>query len=131
MNNVDSKSFGETNDCTVRTLSIVSGMTYNEAHEVAQRAGRLHRRGMVSRKLLDFVETTTPLKFEKVEFSDFGITRMSVSRFKKLFPNGRFYVRAKINGGGHAFAIVDGVQKNALHYQTDRTMIQTAWKVVA
>ena len=41
----DSYALGETKDCSVRALTVVSGRPYREVHEVFRKCGRRHRRG--------------------------------------------------------------------------------------
>lgn len=40
-----SKRIGESNDCMVKAMAIAGRMTYNEAHLIAQKAGRKKREG--------------------------------------------------------------------------------------
>lgn len=41
-----SRAFGETNDCTVRAITAVTGLPYGQVHKVCAEHGRRKRRGM-------------------------------------------------------------------------------------
>jgi len=52
----DSKGHKETNDCSVKALTAISGRPYAEVHAICKEAGRLPRKGMHNQAILNIVK---------------------------------------------------------------------------
>jgi hypothetical protein len=90
----------EANDCTVRALAAVNGMTYEEAHAAMAAAGRVARRGL----RLDALRAVYAAQGGGgyVNRGD----RPTLASFMREQGPGRYVVLVK----GHVFALVDHVQ---------------------
>ena len=123
---------GERNDCTVRALWNATGTTYREAHDYLrincnrQPTKRLKRRATVS--AFDSGGNVLGCTFTRVigATGQNGIKRgrMTVARFIRENPKGRFYCAKK----GHAFAIVDGELVDSRRVKFG-ALINSAWIV--
>lgn len=112
---IDRDGIDDTNDCTVKALVMSTpGMDYATAHSIMAHFGRKPRKGMRSREAMDHLAKCT------IDYS----CRMSLGKFLKLRPTGRFYVHNR----NHAFAIVDGT---VLDYRARgcNTKILGAWEI--
>jgi len=95
----------ETKDCTVRALSVWAGITYAEAHALASAAGRPDRKGWYPHEFLDTLGKRLQVNPDLPTYAGRRLpSRMTVGRFAKENPRGRFYCVVR----GHALAIVDG-----------------------
>lgn len=109
--------FTQNSDCTVRALSVAASIPYTNAHIIAEKAGRKYGKKFSSRLLID-AAINNGISFQKVERA-----RMTVARFLKEYPTGRFYARKN----GHAFAIIDGVISDDT---SGRCRVRDAWQLV-
>lgn len=91
----------ERRNCTVIALAASAGIPYDIAHRIAEQAGRQKNRGFVSSKLLKYYNKHVG----KTAFRKSKRSPITVQKFCKRYPTGRYFVRKR----GHAFAIVDGV----------------------
>lgn len=88
-------------NCTVIALAATTGLSYDVAHSIAEAAGRKKNKGFKSEKLIKFFSKKQgSTQFRKVKRS-----AITVQKFCKNYPTGRYYVRKR----GHAYAIVDGI----------------------
>lgn len=116
----DSLSMKEDNDCTVKALAIALDVPYKLAHRHLQlHCGRRQGKGVVSRKVIPQSLKNTPYKVGPYTNEN----RVSLSRFCKNHPKGRFYVAIS----GHAVAVVDGVVYD--HTDSSRRMVKWAIRV--
>lgn len=94
-------TFKEDRDCTVKAFAIAMGTTYAIARaHLKAKCGRVDGRGIVSRRVLPDSLKSTPYRIGPYSKSN----RISLGRFCKEHPVGRFYVSVR----GHAIAVVDG-----------------------
>ena len=87
-------------NCTVIALAAVTGLPYDQAHTIAKKAGRKDDRGFQSSKLIKYFNT----KFGRNQFRKIKRSTITVQKFCKKYPEGRYFVRKR----GHAYAIIDG-----------------------
>lgn len=87
-------------NCTVVALAATTGLPYDEAHVIAEKAGRLLNKGFRSEKLIKYFNE----KHGRNQFRKVKRTTITVQKFCKKYPKGSYYVRKK----GHAYAIIDG-----------------------
>jgi hypothetical protein len=97
---------GETNDCHVRALALVLGISYQESHKLHEELGR--KPG---------TPTTYGICNELVK--RFGMKRIDIWRkgesFKARYPTVKQFVwdhpkgKYLVHRNGHAFAIIDGI----------------------
>lgn len=87
-------------NCTVVALAAATGLPYDEAHKIAEKAGRLFNKGFRSEKLIKYFNT----KHGRNQFRKVKRTAITVQKFCKKYPKGSYYVRKK----GHAYAIING-----------------------
>lgn len=127
-----SKHPKERNDCTVRALATVCGVSYDEAYDFIQSEGRASNSAVNFNRImygvLDpvigdprtvFGFTATRQTFPAVK----GQRRMNPATFRKRFPTGRYVVWT----ARHVFAIIDGVAYDT-HRQREDRCIYGAWK---
>lgn len=106
-------------NCTVLALAYSANISYAEAFELAKQAGREDNRGFRSEKLIAHAnKALEDNRFYKVKRSP-----ITVQKFCKTYPIGRYYVRKK----GHAYAIIDGVVYDK-EQPRPRERILEAWK---
>lgn len=105
-------------DCTIKALAAAAAIPYEQAHAIAEEAGR--RRGRVFKSSV-LIEAAKDAGFN---FRKIRGTGMTINRFTKKYPQGRFYARKK----GHAFAIVDGVVSDKT---TLGSRIVDVWQLVS
>ena len=110
----------EDRDCTVRATAIAAQISYKEAHALLALHGRKNRRGILYSVFLNRLKAhggqIGSYRVESVKMPDCWLTRIwtfglptksvSLARFLKDFPKGRFVVRTR----GHVFAVIDGQQ---------------------
>lgn len=88
-------------NCTVIALAYSANIPYDEAFELAKQAGRKDNKGFNSKKLIAFANK----KLGRSCFRKAKRSTITVQKFCKKYPTGRYYVRKR----GHAYAIIDGV----------------------
>ena len=91
------KDIGDTNNCTIVALSIAAGISYEEAYEIGEEAGRKKGNGFYTNKLMQKARKKG-IVFEKLRFKE-----ITINKFLKMNLKGRFLVRRR----GHAFTIID------------------------
>ena len=96
---LNSSGLRENNDCTVKGLARASGVLYAVAHSAMKAAGRKERKGV---RLAALIEDR---KIPGFLFRNLNIPTMTIARFVRENPTGRFLIRRR----KHAFAIADGV----------------------
>lgn len=123
----------EKNDCTVRALALVTGASYDDAHDFIKQEGS---RGAASGVNFDrfvygvldpvigeprfiFGHTAKRQTFPAVK----GQRRMNPGTFHKKFPKGRFIVST----ARHVYAVIDGVTYD-LHQERADRCIYSAWE---
>lgn len=126
----NSKTFNETNDCSVKAACVAFDISYEDAHEVMRMFGRKNRGGMLRTfdamafiakchdKTLTWVSpihfiTKYPLPHCKVLKS---VTSLHPYRFPEVWQDGQTYIMLV---RGHVFTIRNGINhdwscKNAL-----------------
>ena len=92
----------ERSDCTVRALTTVSGLPYDQVHEAFRIAGRKDRRGVKAKKVIQKVCRILNLKAIQVQRSG------SVRKLIKRYPVGSLFCTMR----GHAFPVIDGIIKD-------------------
>ena len=104
---LESRGFAETNDCTVKSLSISTGIPYPAAHKLLKDRGRRTRRGTHMHKVEDVLKSIG-FKFERVNSAEvyrrFGRTVRTFERDIARMPT-RFGI---LGVSGHVAAFRDG-----------------------
>lgn len=115
-----SQLIGESKDCSVKALAIALDTSYRNAHRHLElRCGRVKGRGIMSSQVLPDSLRKTPYKIGPYSRTK----KVSISRFCKDHPKGRFYIAVS----GHAIAIVDGVVFDTV--DAPRRMVKWAIRV--
>ena len=122
----ESKRPKQKNDCTVRALSNVLALDYDQAYEIVKERGRKsHGRAFFP----------APRQNDEVQGSRFvwhsfpavkGEPRMSLERFCEEYRVGRFIVRT----AKHVFAVIDGVVWDTEPERPDRC-VYGVWVVIS
>lgn len=113
----DSAKYCEANDCAVKAIAIVCGVSYEEAYKTCKALGRKDRRGTHTH-IIEKAVKYFGKKYETVDskarfFTPMRVlfnwtpTRMTVNqitKFNTLWQNGTFLVYTK----SHVFAVKDG-----------------------
>lgn len=107
----------EQNDCTVKAISIVCGISYDQARIECSKHGRRDRRGMSRLELYKLVERMG-FKWERVLPNDFiarypsphcnvlkNVTTHHMDRFKNAWVDGHTYM---VHTRNHVLAVVNG-----------------------
>ena len=139
-----SSQYGETNDCTVKAMAVALGTTYEDAHDLARRAGRRPGKGLVSSAFIRFVERDRGAKFERVYHrNDSRVGTPILTTENKKYLRGLKTVRqfrpwmfGGTNGGEryyarvskHALGIADGEVVDFTKNRCHRFL--TIWKCV-
>lgn len=89
----------ESNDCTVRAITVAFKMPYCDTHRMLAKWGRVQRRGIY---LSQFMKQTPVINEQKHIHKTCFMTILS---FVKKFPKGTYLCRKS----RHAFAIIDGI----------------------
>ena len=92
---MSAEGFKERNDCAVRALALVTGISYKDAHSKFKSLGRKNGRGT---RNTDIDKVMAELNF----VHDKG--PRTVSRLLQKYPKGNVYVVVR----RHAFAVIDG-----------------------
>ena len=94
----------DNNSCTIRALSIASGISYEEAFQIGKEAGRKIGCGFPTSKLMKSARKNG-IEFKKMKYKS-----ITLQKFLSLGLVGRFVVRRR----GHTFAIIGGVIHDAV-----------------
>lgn len=121
----DSKRPKQRNDCTVRALTLVAEIPYDEAYDYLAKRGRKcsrgtffpKRRGDDSAFGLAFIWQSFP--------AEKGKRRMNIGDFCEAHPTGTYIART----AKHVFAVIDGVVYDA-HRQAPYRCVYGCWKVL-
>lgn len=90
----------EANDCTVRALATIKGLSYNEAHKImAEKGGRVNRKGVIS------IMTTKAYATQGLEETNMYREQPTFNQFMKQNPNFTGVVGVR----GHVFTVRKGV----------------------
>ena len=118
-----SKRPKQKNDCTVRALSLVLDLSYDNVYEFLASEGGICSNGF---KLKDFLanEDVHPqiqsLTNFQVQWRAFqavkGKPRMNPPQFVQDFPQGRFILKT----AGHVFAVIDGTTFDTVMPRSNR-----------
>lgn len=97
---------GDTNACTVHTLSAISGKPFEECQSIAASFGRRFGKGMLVRDIVKMLRS----EFDNIEINRFRVwgedlKQPTIAQFIKDNPTGTHYVCTR----NHALAIIDGV----------------------
>lgn len=109
-------ALGDTNDCTVKAISVVTGRPYKEVHEVMARHGRKARHGAnwrvilgalnelgfqtKSRPMFDFIS-----RYPGAHCGLRSVTSHHPERFPGVWRDGKAYI---FDFGNHVAAVVNG-----------------------
>lgn len=109
---------GDSNNCTIISLSLAASIPYEKANEIGIKAGRKKNEGFHLEPLYEEARKKG-IKIEKINIERKG----NLKQFISDFPLGRFVVEKK----GHAFCIINGkvhdVMKNSMN-----SRIQSAYR---
>lgn len=96
----DRRAKNETNDCTVRALATIKGLSYNEAHKImAEKAGRVNRKGVIG------FMTTEAYATQGLEEKDMYGEQPTFAAFMRNNPNFTGIIGVR----GHVFTVRKGV----------------------
>jgi hypothetical protein len=121
-----SRAMGEYNDCSVKAVAVVLGLSYADAHLWLDMSGRQHREGMVLSDILRaIVSYGATIKVNYPYWNDPTRKIKTPITLARYGPkNGRWLVSTR----GHVFAYADGVivdwTKDRLH------RIRCAYRIV-
>lgn len=90
---------GDRASCTINALSVTAEIPFEIAQQIGAKAGRRRGSGFQPRKLLSVAKRYGVVS-KKLRFK-----RMTLQKFIKQHPVGKFYVATRV----HAFAVIDGV----------------------
>ena len=118
------------NDCTVRAVATVLGLSYDEVYDQMAHAGRQCNRRF---HLLDWLESRNHdepghfvCKTRRISFPAIkGKERMNLAEFCKQYPHGRYICRV----AKHVFAVIDGVVYDTFENRCDRC-VYLAWEIL-
>lgn len=131
--NKRSDELKEENDCAVKTLAVVAGISYDAARDMLAAKGRKARRGTIRIDLYDSVkelgftsERISPQDFIKLYPSPHckvlkSVTTHHMDRFPAAWRDGHTYI---VHTKGHVLAVVDG--KN---HDWTRGSAKRVWKI--
>lgn len=110
-----SDHYDEESDCTVRALTIVTGLPYDIVHAELRRAGRHAKRGF---ELTDYLSHRR--KFLGRAFASVRFRRKTVmSDILKSYPRGRHVVDLD----DHVLAFVDGCAHDLMRVSPDERVL--------
>lgn len=130
-----SAGLGETNDCTVRALSIAAGISYEEAHALLAAEGRKNGKGIYFKSM--FIPILARLGFhaQRVALHEIiatypgvhsglkSVTTHHPARFAKVWPKGTFMMFTP----RHVLTIKDGVNHDWTKGRAIRA--ESLWRV--
>ena len=118
----DSRRSKQRNDCSVRSLSIVTGAPYDVIYDLLASAGRSCSRGFDFRK---WINSQKIFRFTYLSFpAEKNKARMNPVDFCREYGKGRYIVRT----AKHVFAVIDGVVMDTAKPRPDRC-IYCAWRL--
>lgn len=99
-----SRSHGETNDCTVRALTVVTGLPYDVCHAQLAKQGRKPRKGV--HWFIEGPKAAEALgcKMRKMSRNEYSAKTMITAARDRKLANGRFAVLVR----GHVAGMIDG-----------------------
>ncbi len=107
------RSCQERNDCVVQAIATASGLPYSEAHAIVARSGRKPKRRCNLVRAVEQFEKDTGICVASRDMAKPVCGRRSknqtyptLAAISPLLAAGRYIVKV----GGHAFAVVDGIQ---------------------
>jgi len=99
-----SDAHGETNDCTVRTLTAVTGLSYDDCHRQLAKQGRKNRRGchwmIEGPKAAEALGCT----MRRMDYSEYRAKTMITAERDPALRSGRFAILVR----GHVAGMIDG-----------------------
>jgi hypothetical protein len=111
----------DTNNCTIVAFAIVTGMEYSTADQIGVKTKRVRRRGHWPEKMVNYSKRVYGLRFRKFKFAS-----ITLQKFLKKYPTGRYYVANK----DHCFAIIDGVVQDHAMLVRPFQIIKNAWQII-
>lgn len=115
------KEMKDVNSCTVVTLAIVTGRSYQDCNKYLYKYGRRLRTGMFEKEIISALEGMKTFKVVRGQYSNNN--RITLNQFVKRHPKGKYFVCHR----GHAFAVVDGVVFD--HSNQKRRQVTLAYRV--
>jgi hypothetical protein len=124
----------DTNNCTVLALAATTGVSYDEAYNIAKNIWlRKSKKGVRTNTLNSYF--TNDLYAKKIDTKKVYhikhsnkdvVCKMTVGTFAKEYPKGNYYVLVS----GHALAINDGkILDHANLIPKSKRIIKHAWKI--
>lgn len=111
----------QTNDCTVRAITVATGLSYDEVYDILADLGRKCSKGWGIPKQFD-------IRGYRLQWQAFqavkGERRMNPVRFCREYPKGRYIGRT----AKHVFAVIDGTVYD-LYKERDDRCIYGCWSV--
>jgi len=111
----------DTNNCTVISFAIVTGVEYKTADYIAVKTKRRRSCGHWPHKMVAYAKRVYNFKFKKFKFSS-----MTIQKFIRTYPSGRYYVATN----RHCFAIIDGVVNDHSDINKRFGIIKEAWQFI-
>lgn len=108
-------------DCTVRALATVSGLSYDEAYKLMKQAGRESSSRFPFRQFASTSENFRWKAFQAVK----GKPRLNLLQFCKLHPTGEYVVKIS----KHVVAVINGVAHDDIEPRWD-ACVYGAWEYV-
>jgi hypothetical protein len=116
---------GEENTCTVRALAITANISYEDAYDIMQEAGRRpNGRIFMGMGLSKFQECGG--HYECVYCRGIFSPRITLRKMLPQLEEGNYIVRVR----RHVFAVVDGLVYDTELLPARNSIIETVWKVV-
>ena len=103
----ESNEYGESNDCTVKAVTLVSDLPYGTVHRMYHLAGRKRRCGArreITQDVLHQLGENGYRHYWCQPLQKSG-SRFTMKTIGKAYPKGRYIVRVR----GHLAAMIDGV----------------------
>lgn len=126
----DRRHTQERNDCTVRTLSLVTGLSYEKAYEILEYYGRRPNRGFH----WDFIMQVLKQDFKK-EFELYSQSNIENGRYKKYYTVKDLTTLPKFKKGSyailvreHVFSMIDGVIVDTFRHGKKRKVVHAIYK---
>jgi len=113
-------SEGDRRCCTINALSVSAGIPFEIAQQIGFMAGRKLNHGFHGTKLIP-VARRYGVVARKLRFK-----RMTLQRFIKTYPVGKFYVE----NNRHAFAVINGVVNDWLENAAGCILVK-AWEITS
>lgn len=125
---------GDSNNCTVLALAATTGISYDEAFQIAQNQWkRRHKKGVRTSTLdsyfslrLGAKKVDTKKVYHVKRDNKDVVCKMTVGTFAKEYPTGNYYVLVS----GHALAINNGqILDHANLLLKPKRIVKYAWKI--